>query len=191
MRSFGVLIVIDVQRGFDDTRWGRRGNPGCERNVAALIAVWRQRNGTIVFVRHDSQAQESPLYSGSPGNAFKPEIDGEPDLLVVKHVNSAFYGSLDLHAWLQDHGHHALTICGITTNHCCETTARMAGNLGYETTFAIDATHTFDRRSVDGSWISAEEIARVSAANLTEEFATVITTAAIIAASGGDQVAAD
>jgi nicotinamidase-related amidase len=136
MRSFGVLIVIDVQRGFDDTRWGRRGNPGCERNVAALIAVWRQRNGTIVFVRHDSQAQESPLYSGSPGNAFKPEIDGEPDLLVVKHVNSAFYGSLDLHAWLQDHGHHALTICGITTNHCCETTARMAGNLGYETTFA-------------------------------------------------------
>lgn len=104
---------------------------------------------------------------------------------MIKHVNSAFYGSPDHHAWLQNHGHHALTICGITTNHCCETTARMAGNLGYETTFAIDATHAFGRKALDGSWISAEEIARVSAANLNDEFATVLTTAEILSGAPG------
>ena len=183
MSRFGVLVVIDVQHGFDDPSWGRRDNPDCERNVAALIADWRQRNRPMVYVRHDSQSPESPLFYGSPGNAFKVEVDGEPDLLVVKHVNSAFYGSPNLHAWLKDHHHHALTICGITTNHCCETTARMAGNLGYETTFVIDAAHTFDRRSLDGSWITAEEIARVSAANLNDEFATVTTTKEVLAAT--------
>jgi len=35
-----ALIVVDVQRGFDDAGyWGRRNNPSCESNVAALIRV--------------------------------------------------------------------------------------------------------------------------------------------------------
>ena len=37
-----ALVVVDVQRGFDDaTHWGVRNNPDCERNVAALIGAWR------------------------------------------------------------------------------------------------------------------------------------------------------
>ena len=35
-------------------------------------------------------------------------------------------------------------ICGIQTNMCVETTARMAGNLGYDVTVVLDATRTFD-----------------------------------------------
>ncbi len=171
-----VLVVVDLQQGFDDPTWGRRDNPDCERNIAEFVAVWRERDWPVVFVRHDSQVPGSPLVPGQPGNAFKPLIDGEPDLLVTKHTNSAFYGAPDLHAWLQRHGHDAVTICGITTNHCCETTARMAGNLGYRTTFVIDATHTFNRRALDGGWIHAEEIARVTAVNLEGEFASVVTT---------------
>ena len=56
----------------------------------------------------------------------------------------------------------------------------MAGNLGYDVTFVIDATHTFDRVALDGSVIPAEEIARVTAANLHGEFATVATTADVL-----------
>ena len=32
---------------------------------------------------------------------------------------------------LADEGHHHLIVCGITTNHCCETTARMARKLAH------------------------------------------------------------
>jgi nicotinamidase-related amidase len=71
-------------------------------------------------------------------------------------------------------------ICGITTNQCCETTARMAGNLGYRTLFAVDATHAFDRRDLNGGVIPADEIVRVTAANLEGEFATVVPTAALM-----------
>ena len=67
-------------------------------------------------------------------------------------------------------------MCGITTNHCCETTARIAGNQGYETYFVLDATHTFDRVGPDGITVSAEDLARATAASLHDEFATVITT---------------
>ena len=51
-----------------------------------------------MYVRHDS------VESGSPcgGNAFKDVVSGEPDLLVTKHVNSAFYGDPELHEWLQE-----------------------------------------------------------------------------------------
>src|SRR5262249_38309507 len=107
---------------------------------------------------------------------------GEPDLLVRKSVHSAFYGTPDLHAWLARARIRAVAICGVTTNHCCETTARMAGNLGYDVYFALDATHTFDRRGPDGNVISAEALALATAANLSGEFATVTSTRELIAA---------
>ena len=96
---------------------------------------------------------------------------------MTKTVNSAFYGTPDLDGWLRAEGINEITICGITTNHCCETTARMAGNLGYEVAFAIDATFTFDRLDPDGLVVSAEDLSRITATNLHGEFATVVTTA--------------
>jgi nicotinamidase-related amidase len=181
-----ALVVVDVQRGFEDAVWGSRDNPGCERNIERLLEVWRDQRWPVVLVRHDSLMPGSPLAPGQAGNSFKPVITGEPDLLVVKHVNSAFYGEPDLHAWLQQREICGVVICGITTNHCCETTARMAGNLGYRTWFVLDATHTFDRRALDGKWISADALARTTAANLQDEFATVIATADLLAlATGG------
>ncbi|MGI6879441.1 cysteine hydrolase family protein [Microbacterium sp. gxy059] len=182
MRGFDrpALIVVDVQRGFDDAGfWGARDNPACEENIAALIALWRERAWPIVFVRHDSDDPASPLAAGSPGNAFAHVLTGEPDLLVRKTVNSSFHGTPDLHAWLQRERIGEVVICGITTNHCCETTARVAGNLGYDTTFVIDATHTFDRPGLDGTMIPAALLSAVTAANLHGEFAAVVTTAAI------------
>lgn len=179
--SAQALIVVDVQRGFEDPGWGRRDNLDCEANIGLLLAAWRARGWPIVFVRHDSASPGSPLSADAPGNAFKPIIDGRPDLLVVKHTNSAFYGRPDLHGWLQRHAIRRVAICGITTNHCCETTARMAGNLGYDTTFVLDATHTFDRRDLNGRWVPAEELSRITAANLNEEFATVQSTTQTLA----------
>jgi nicotinamidase-related amidase len=175
-----ALLVIDVQNGFRDPVWGRRNNPGFEENIERLIAAWRSRRWPVVFVRHDSVEPGSPLAPGQTGNALQDVVGGEPDLLVAKHVNSAFFGEPDLHEWLQRRGLGGVVVSGITTNHCCETTARMAGNLGYETWFALDATFTFDRRDLGGNVISADELARVTAANLSGEFATVLSTAEIL-----------
>ncbi|MEV7974176.1 cysteine hydrolase family protein [Cellulomonas sp. NPDC089187] len=180
-----ALIVVDVQRGFDDAGyWGPRDNPECEAHVAELLAFWRSRSWPVVFVRHDSTTPGSVLAPGAAGHAFKDVITGEPDLLVRKSVNSSFHGTPDLDAWLRGAGIDEVVICGITTNHCCETTARLAGNLGYETYFAIDATHTFDREGLEGTTIPAATLSAITAANLHGEFATVVGTRELIAAQG-------
>ncbi|WP_415975978.1 cysteine hydrolase family protein [Rhodococcus sp. 077-4] len=172
-----ALVVVDVQVGFDDTDfWGPRDNPSCESNIAALLRLWRSRAWPMVFVRHDSDNPLSPLSPTGSGHAFKDVIEGTPDLLIGKRVNSSFYGTPDLDAWLRGEGIDQVVVCGITTNHCCETTARMAGNLGYDTYFVIDATHTFDRVGPDGTTVPAATLSAITATNLHGEFATVVTT---------------
>jgi nicotinamidase-related amidase len=179
-----ALLVIDVQRGFEDAgHWGRRNNPACEENIRALIDAWRDRGHPVVLVRHDSTEAGSPLAPGTPGNTFAPELDGvEPDLLLTKQTNSAFYGEPGLQAWLDERAITRLVLCGVSTNHCVETTARMAGNLGYDVEFVIDATYTFDRTGPDGVVVSADDLARATAASLHGEFATVLGTDAVLGA---------
>jgi nicotinamidase-related amidase len=176
-----ALVVIDMQKAFDDASyWGRRNNPDCERNVAALIGSWRNQAQPVVFVRHDSDEEVSPLRPDEAGNAFKDVIEGEPDLLVSKRVHSAFHGDPDLERWLTENGVEGILVCGIQTNMCCETTARVGANLGFEMSFAIDATHTFDLDDHEGGTIAADEFARVTAANLDPEFGRVVTAAEAI-----------
>ena len=176
MSADPVLVVIDVQQGFRDTFWGSNGNPEALTNISQLVEHWRSKKLPIVFVKHNSKHPDSPLFSGSPGNNFEPLLDGPRDVVIQKSVNSAFYGTPDLHLWLAKRNFRNIVICGITTNRCCETTARMAGNLGYTTTFVIDATDAFDLTHADGSITVASEVMRMTAANLDGEFAAVVTT---------------
>lgn len=179
-----ALIVIDVQQGFDDPSWGARNNPGAEANVARLVEAWADASRPIVLVRHDSRSPGSPLAAGEPGNALKDVVADAPhDLFVTKQVNSAFYGDPDLHEWLGARGIRQLVICGIQTNMCVETTARMAGNLGYEVTVPLDATHTFDLDAPGGLRLTADELARATAVNLAGGgFAAVVSTDEVLAA---------
>jgi nicotinamidase-related amidase len=180
-----ALIVVDVQRGFDDAGfWGPRNNTACEGKVSALIAAWRASNQPIVFVRHHWDEDGSPLRSDEAGSEFKDVVEGRPDLLVTKTVHSAFHGTPDLHDWLGKHEIDKLVICGIQTNMCCETTARVGSDLGYEVGFAIDATHAFDQDDHDGGTVTADELARVTASNLDPEFGRVLTAAEAIAGLG-------
>lgn len=176
-----ALIVVDMQRGFSEPGWGVPNNPACERNVVALVAAWRTHGQPLVVVRHDSHEPDSPLRPGQPGNELMPELAGA-DLLVVKSVNSSFHGSPDLEAWLRAQRIGRIAICGIQTNTCCETTARVGANLGFDMSFVLDATRTFDRPAYGGGTIVADELARVTATNLDPEFGRVVTTRDAMAA---------
>ena len=87
----------------------------------------------------------------------------------------------DLESRLRAAGIHTLVLCGATTNHCVETTTRMAGNLGFDARLVRDATWTFDRTGPDGDVHTADEIHAVTLANLSGEFATITTAAEAIA----------
>jgi len=176
-----ALILIDVQKGFDDPRMGKRNNPQAEANIARLLAAWRDSGRPIIHVRHDSVEPQSTLRPGQPGNQIKAEArprDGEP--VIGKHVNSAFIGT-DLEQRLRNAKQNNVIIVGLTTDHCVSTTARMAGNLGFSTVVVGDATAAFDRKGFDGAVVPAEEIYRGALASLHGEFAEVATTEQVLA----------
>jgi nicotinamidase-related amidase len=175
-----TLIVIDVQQEFDDPAWGERNNPGAEDKVAEALGAWRERGAPIIHVRHESPPDEGVFLAGTAGVEFKCEAEplpGEP--VITKHVNSAFIGT-DLEKRLRADGVDTVAIVGLTTDHCVSTTARMAGNLGFETWVLADAVATFARKAPDGDLIPAETMHRTALASLDEEFAEVIDTEAAI-----------
>jgi nicotinamidase-related amidase len=175
-----TLIVIDVQKEFDDPAWGERNNPGAERKVAEALRAWRERRAPIIHVRHESPPEEGVFRVGSPGVEFKPEAEPLPDEPVItKHVNSAFIGT-DLEERLRARGVDTIALVGLTTDHCVSTTARMAGNLGFETWVLADVAATFAREAPDGELIQAEMMHRTALASLDGEFADVLDTDAAI-----------
>ena len=118
----------------------------------------------------------------APGNAPKPEAEPRHgETIHRKTVNAAFIGTA-LEADLREIGIGALVIVGLTTNHCVSTTARMAGNLGFDTYVVSDATAAFDRAGLDGRVRPAAEVHASALSDLDGEFAAVIDTAAALGA---------
>jgi nicotinamidase-related amidase len=184
-RHNAALLVIDMQMGFDDPAWGPRNNPQAEFNVAALIAACRAVGTLVVHVHHDSPDPSGHFRRGTPGRNAKPEAQPQQcEWVYRKTVNSAFIGT-SLDADLQALGIATLAIVGLTTNHCVSTTARMAGNLGYETFVVADATAAFDRANLDGTIRAAADVHQNALSDLQDEFARIVDTRWLIAALAG------
>ncbi|WP_332682408.1 cysteine hydrolase family protein [Bosea sp. (in: a-proteobacteria)] len=179
-----ALIVIDVQKAFEEIAASgvRRNNPQAEAKIAELLAAFRKVGAAIIHIRHASLEPESRLCAGRPGYAVSDvarEQSGEP--VLIKHVNSSFIGT-DLEARLRGAALSTLVIVGATTNHCVETTTRMAGNLGFDARLVRDAIWTFERTGPDGDHHSAEAIHAMTLSNLSDEFAEIVTADRIIQA---------
>lgn len=138
----------------------------------------------MIHVRHVSTEPQSTYRPGQEGCEFKREVAPREDEWVVdKSVNSAFIGT-GLEARLRGANITALVITGVITNNSVEATARMAGNLGFETAVVCDATATFGRRDFAGTWRSADEVHAMSLANLDGEYARIVMTADVLEEAG-------
>lgn len=169
-----ALLVIDIQDSFkvSPARWASRNNPRFEENVTKLIAAFREASLPIWFVLHnDGDPGFQPGHPAVRLMDFLDKRDGDP--LVVKNTRNAFT-STDLHQQLQAAGIRRVAICGISTEQCCETTARVAADLGYDVDFVTEATATFPIGA-----LSTEAIVERTEAVLRGRFARIVTVSEI------------
>ncbi len=175
-----ALMIIDVQKGFDEPYWGNRNNPDAESNMAKLLSEWRKKDLPVIHVRHCSIEPQSPLRPELPGNAYKEEVKPLPsEKQFTKSVNSAFIGT-SLEDYLREQRIEDLVVIGLTTDHCVSTTVRMAANLNFRITLVADAVATFDRLGHDGKHYSAEVIHQITLVSLHSEFCRIENTQEIL-----------
>ena len=99
----------------------------------------------------------------------------QPDVVFQKHVHNAFTDT-GLDRWLRERDINQLIVCGIRTEQCCETTARVASDLGYAVTFVSEAMLTFPMTH-KGITLSAEELRHRTETVLAGRFADIKTVA--------------
>ncbi|MEU4474190.1 isochorismatase family protein [Micromonospora sp. NPDC023888] len=187
--SRAALVVIDVQESFRQRPiWAYGSNPDLVRQVERLVAAARERGDLVVWVLHSEPGTGGPF---DPAVGHVRLIDGlvpagdEPTL--VKTAHNAFT-TTNLQQLLTQAGVHDITVCGIRTEQCVETTTRLGADLGYRMTFVTDATLTFpiphrdlpETASVaeilaDPRTLSTEEIVTRTEYALAGRFATVRT----------------
>ncbi len=178
--SLTALLIVDVQKAIDHYSWGRRNNPDAEAKIKLLLAQWRALGWPIIHVQHLSKEPASTYRPGQIGVEFKDEVKPlAGELVVQKRTNSAFIGT-ELEPYLRAKKITSLVIVGVITNNSVEATARMAGNLGFDTIVVEDATATFDKEDLRGEWHTAERVHALSLANLQGEYASILSTEQVI-----------
>ncbi|MGW4940181.1 cysteine hydrolase family protein [Actinoplanes sp. NPDC004185] len=139
-----ALVVIDVQESFRvRPLWQAVSNPAVVERVGVLVDAARAAGDLVVWVLHaepGTGGEFDPARGHVRVMAGLEPAPGEP--IITKTSHNAFT-TTNLQQVLTERGIRDLTVCGIRTEQCVETTARVGADLGYAVTFVTDATATF------------------------------------------------
>ncbi|MGV3465125.1 MAG: cysteine hydrolase family protein [Heyndrickxia sp.] len=175
-----ALIIVDVQKAFDDKKWGERNNLMAEENISRILTFWRDKGWQVIHIQHQSDNPNSVFHPTNGGFTIKELVAPmEEEVVITKKVNSSFIGT-NLEEFLILNDITTVVITGLTTPHCVSTTTRMSGNLGFNTYLISDATAAFGIKDQNDKYYDAETIHNISLATLNEEFATILTTKQLI-----------
>ena len=171
-----ALLVIDAQDSFKvGPRWARRNNPDFEKNVSALVEAYRAARLPVVFFLHtdsdEAFAKDGPSFKLM--DFLKP---GKDEPVMVKNTRNCFT-STTLQPYLIEKGVRRVSITGIQMEQCCETTARIAADLGYAVDFVTEATMTFPIPNWDkpGEELGVDAIRERTEYALRRRFARITT----------------
>lgn len=180
-----ALLLVDIQDSFKvGDRWTKRGNLAFEKNVSQLLDAWREADLPRFFILH---TDPDPGFRTTDPDFrlmdFMERSESEP--LLVKSTRNAFT-STDLQKRLDAIGVKRLVITGISMEQCCETTTRVAADLGYDVDFVLDATQTFpivDRTT--GAEISTDALVERTGFVLRDRFARIVGARELVAEMKG------
>jgi len=175
-----ALLVIDAQDSFKlGERWARRNNKDFEKNVERLIDLYRRHNLPVIYFLH---SDEDPGFERHSEHYklmdFISPLTSEP--IMHKDTRNVFT-STGLSALLMEKGVRRVIITGIQMEQCCETSTRVAADLGYAVDFVTEATITFPipNRDKPGEELGVDAIRERTEYVLRGRFARITTVDAI------------
>jgi len=176
-----ALLVIDAQDSFKARpSWERRNNLQFEQNVGALIDAYRAAKLPVIYFLH---TDPDPYFEpDSPYLKLMDFIERRPEEpLIVKNTRNCFT-STGLGAMLLDRGARRIAVTGIQTEQCCETTTRVAADLGYAVDFVSEGTMTFPIANLDrpGEELGTDAIVERTEYALRRRFARISTVAGLV-----------
>lgn len=177
-----ALLVIDVQDSFTvGPRWARRNNRAFEANVAALVDAYRTAGLPVVYFLHSDDDEGFAV--DHPAYRLMNFLAPRPDEPLFHKVARNCFTSTPLQATLLARGARRVAIAGIQMEQCCETTARVAADLGFAVDFVLDATLTFPIANPDapGEELGVDAIGERTAYALRGRFARITSTASLVA----------
>jgi nicotinamidase-related amidase len=176
-----ALLVIDAQDSFKMRPiWERRNNLKFEENLTALITAYRAAGLPIFYFLHTDDDPE--FIKGTAGIKLMDFLAPRPSEEVIHKDTRNCFTSTNLQTYLLHLGVRRLAVTGIQMEQCCETTTRVAADLGYAVDFVIDATMTFPiaNRDVPGEELGVAAIEERTAYALRGRFARVTTTQTLV-----------
>ncbi|GAA5152405.1 hypothetical protein GCM10023321_21040 [Pseudonocardia eucalypti] len=192
-----ALLVVDAQESFRRREsWAALSNPDIVARVNDLVTWSRAEGHLVVWVLHAEPGTGTVF---DPATGYVRPLDGlvprEAEPVLTKTAHNAFT-TTNLGKLLTERGVTDVCVSGIRTEQCCETTARIASDLGYRVTFVTDATATTplphwtapDDRSLaevlaDPATMRVEDIVARTEYVLAGRFATIASTAQVTGAA--------
>ncbi len=135
-----ALLVIDVQQAMIDDRPARMDE--FMLNLNLLIDAAHKGSTEVIYVRHDGGEGDALAY-GTAGWQLERSLHPAPDERVFdKRFGSAFRQT-GLHEYLSGRNIARLVVCGMQTEHCIDTSVKVAFEFGYEVVIPSGATTTY------------------------------------------------
>jgi nicotinamidase-related amidase len=138
-----ALLVIDVQESFRARPlWDLISNPDIAVPVERLVRHARANGDLVVWILHTDPGSGSVFDPDTGHVRLLPGLMPRPGEPRLHKTSINAFTTTNLQQMLTSRGVREVAVCGIRTDQCCETTARLASDLGYQVTFVIDATAT-------------------------------------------------
>ena len=145
-----ALLVVDVQLASFAPFPPAHEVDQLLTRVRQLVETARAHSVPVLFVQHCG-GKGDPDEPETPGHPIHPDLAPEEgDVIVQKRSPDSFQDTL-LHTELQDRAVTSLTICGMQTEYCIDTTTRRAYSLGYKVRLVSDGHSTWDGEPLSAS----------------------------------------
>ena len=177
-----ALLVIDIQNDyFPGGKMELVGSAEAAKVAASVQQHFRENGLPVINIRHESLKPDATFFlPGTLGAQIHADVlSVEGEVVITKHYPNSFRET-GLGEVLAGLGVEELTVVGMMTHMCIDTSVRAANDLGYKVTLVGDACAT-KALDFNGLNVPAPNVQAAYLAALDGSFATVVAASDLLA----------